>query len=98
MSKSFYVTKHFFKLLSIVHLSFIFKTTVFHVSNNVKIHFKHSGVQGNDIILLSRNTRPTASYVCQQWRVAAFVDIAWNMEASSKLHNTVCFLSMLAPI
>ena len=49
---------------SILHFSYIFKTRVFHVSNSVKIHFKHSGLQSNDtILLLSRNT--TASSVCE---------------------------------
>ena len=33
---------------------------------------------------------------CQQWRVAAFVDITRNVEASSNLRKTVPCLSKLA--
>ena len=42
--------------------------------------------------------RNVASCVCQHWRVVVFVDLTWNVEASSNLHQIVCFLSKLAPI
>ena len=66
------------------------KTMVFHVSNNAQIHVKYSGGQWHNTTLESQYQ--TASCVCQQWRVVAFVDITWNVEASSNSHK--CLLAV----
>ena len=50
------------------------------------------------VCMYAESQYQTASCVRQQWRVVAFVDITWNVEASSNLHKFVRFLSKLTQI